>query len=79
MDFVTAVELPSLTVLSFQVESSKKSYHQAKKEEWTAANRETHAKADPSKSQEEVRKFTNRTERCSQEAEKVRLSHVHTA
>uniref|UniRef100_A0A3P9HK88 Protein kinase C and casein kinase substrate in neurons 3 n=1 Tax=Oryzias latipes TaxID=8090 RepID=A0A3P9HK88_ORYLA len=59
-----------------EVESSKKSYHQAKKEEWTAANRETHAKADPSKSQEEVRKFTNRTERCSQEAEKAKERYL---
>ncbi|XP_014897298.1 protein kinase C and casein kinase substrate in neurons protein 3 [Poecilia latipinna] len=55
-----------------EVESSKKSYHQAKKEEWTAISRETHAKADPSKSQEEVRKFTVRTERCNQEAEKAK-------
>ncbi|GLD55782.1 protein kinase C and casein kinase substrate in neurons protein 3, partial [Lates japonicus] len=54
-----------------EVESSKKSYHQARKEEWTATTRETHAKADPSKSQEEVRKYTTRVERCNQEAEKV--------
>lgn len=53
------------------MESSKKSYHQARREEWTAVTRETHAKADPSKSQEEVRKYTTRVERCSQEAEKV--------
>uniref|UniRef100_A0A3P8RL17 Protein kinase C and casein kinase substrate in neurons 3 n=1 Tax=Amphiprion percula TaxID=161767 RepID=A0A3P8RL17_AMPPE len=55
-----------------EVESSKKSYHQARKEEWTAVTRETHAKADPSKSQEEVRKYTNRAERCNQEAEKAK-------
>lgn len=55
-----------------EVESSKKSYHQAKKEEWTAVTRETHAKADPSKSQEEVRKYTVRAERCNQEAEKAK-------
>lgn len=54
-----------------KVESSKKSYHQARKEEWTAMTRETHAKADPTKSQEEVRKYTTRVERCNQEAEKV--------
>lgn len=58
-----------------KMESSKKSYHQARREEWTAVTRETHAKADPSKSQEEVRKYTTRVERCSQEAEKVN----HTA
>lgn len=61
-----------------KVDTSKKSYQQAKKEEWTAATRETHAKADPSKSQEEVRKYTTRVERCSQEAEKVQSLHTHT-
>uniref|UniRef100_A0A3Q2P738 Protein kinase C and casein kinase substrate in neurons 3 n=1 Tax=Fundulus heteroclitus TaxID=8078 RepID=A0A3Q2P738_FUNHE len=55
-----------------EVESSKKSYHQARKEEWTALTRETHAKADPSKSQEEVRKYSVRAERCNQEAEKAK-------
>ncbi|XP_032368230.1 protein kinase C and casein kinase substrate in neurons protein 3 isoform X2 [Etheostoma spectabile] len=53
-----------------EVEVCKKSYHQARKEEWTAFNRETHAKADPTKSQEEVRKYTTRAERCTEEAEK---------
>ncbi|TSL68263.1 Protein kinase C and casein kinase II substrate protein 3 [Bagarius yarrelli] len=52
------------------VEASKKSYHQARKEERTAITRETHAKADPTKSPEEVRKFTDRVEKCTQEAEK---------
>uniref|UniRef100_A0A8C7MEC3 Protein kinase C and casein kinase substrate in neurons 3 n=1 Tax=Oncorhynchus kisutch TaxID=8019 RepID=A0A8C7MEC3_ONCKI len=54
------------------VESSKKSYQQARKEEKTALTRETHAKADPTKSQEEVRKFTDRVEKCNQEAEKAK-------
>uniref|UniRef100_A0A8C9Z1L3 Protein kinase C and casein kinase substrate in neurons 3 n=1 Tax=Sander lucioperca TaxID=283035 RepID=A0A8C9Z1L3_SANLU len=53
-----------------EVEVCKKSYHQARKEEWTAFTRETHAKADPTKSQEEVRKYTTRAERCTEEAEK---------
>lgn len=61
-----------------ELESSKKSYHQARKEEWTASTRETHAKADPSKSQEEVRKYTARMERCSQESEKVQSFHTHS-
>lgn len=55
-----------------KVDASKKSYHQTRKEEWTAMTRETHAKADPTKSQEEVLKFTARVERCNQEAEKVK-------
>lgn len=55
-----------------EVESSKKSYHQARKEERTAVTRETHAKADTTKSQEEVRKFTDRVEKCNQEAEKAK-------
>lgn len=54
-----------------EVEASKKSYHAARKDEWSAMNRETHAKADPSKSQEEVRKFTTRVEKCTQEVEKA--------
>lgn len=58
------------------MDASKKSYHQTRKEEWTAMTRETHAKADPTKSQEEVRKFTSRVERCNQEAEKVRNINV---
>ena len=61
-----------------KVDSSKKSYHQARKEEWTAVTRETHAKADPTKSQEEVRKYTTRVERCNQEAQKVLSLHTHT-
>ncbi|KPP62129.1 protein kinase C and casein kinase substrate in neurons protein 3-like [Scleropages formosus] len=55
-----------------EVEASKKSYHQARKEERTAVTRETHAKADPSKSQEEVRKLQDRVEKCSQEVEKAK-------
>ncbi|CAG12494.1 unnamed protein product, partial [Tetraodon nigroviridis] len=55
-----------------EVEATKKSYHQTRKEEWTAVSRENHAKADPTKSQEEVRKFTTRAERCNQEAEKAK-------
>lgn len=58
------------------MEATKKSYHQTRKEEWTAVTRENHAKADPGKSQEEVRKFTTRAERCNQEAEKVQ-THAH--
>ncbi|XP_071258202.1 protein kinase C and casein kinase II substrate protein 3-like isoform X3 [Salvelinus alpinus] len=54
------------------VESSKKSYHQTRKEEKTALTRETHAKADPTKSPEEVRKFTDRVEKCNQESEKAK-------
>lgn len=61
-----------------KVESMKKTYHQTRKEEWTAVTRETHAKADPTKSQEEVRKYTTRVERCNQEAEKVQSQHTLT-
>lgn len=67
-----------LTRACVQVESTKKSYHQARKEEWTAANREAHAKADPTKSQEEVRKYTTRVERCNQDTEKVWCTHTWT-
>ncbi|KAK6472969.1 protein kinase C and casein kinase II substrate protein 3-like isoform X2 [Huso huso] len=54
------------------VEAAKKSYHQARKEERTALTRETHAKADSSVSQEQVRKLQDRVEKCTQEAEKTK-------
>lgn len=40
--------------------------------------RETHARADPTKSQEEVRKYTTRVERCNQETEKVQNTCTHS-
>ncbi|XP_010179363.1 PREDICTED: protein kinase C and casein kinase substrate in neurons protein 3-like, partial [Mesitornis unicolor] len=52
------------------VETSKKNYHAARKEEKTAHTRENHAKADSSISQEQLRKLQERVEKCSQEAEK---------
>ncbi|XP_063043782.1 protein kinase C and casein kinase substrate in neurons protein 3 [Engraulis encrasicolus] len=52
------------------VENTKRSYHQSRKEEKTAATREAHARADTTKSQEEVRKFSDRVQKCTQEAEK---------
>ncbi|KAI5608579.1 protein kinase C and casein kinase substrate in neurons protein 3 isoform X3, partial [Silurus asotus] len=55
-----------------EVEASKKSYQQTRKEERTAMTREMHAKADPTKSPEDVRKFTDRVEKCTQEAEKAK-------
>lgn len=54
-----------------QVEASKKSYHGARKEEKTAQTRESHAKADNTVSQEQLRKLQERVERCTKEAEKV--------
>lgn len=54
-----------------QVETSKKSYHGARKEEKTAQTRESHAKADNTVSQEQLRKLQERVERCTKEAEKV--------
>lgn len=54
-----------------QVESSKKSYHGARKEEKTAQTRESHAKADNAVSQEQLRKLQERVDRCTREAEKV--------
>ncbi|KFP29208.1 Protein kinase C and casein kinase substrate in neurons protein 3, partial [Colius striatus] len=53
------------------VETSKKNYHAARKEEKTAHTRENHAKADSSVSQEQLRKLHERVEKCTQEAEKV--------
>lgn len=53
------------------METSKKNYHAARKEEKTAHTRENHAKADSSVSQEQLRKLRDRVEKCTQEAEKV--------
>lgn len=53
------------------MEASKKSYHAARKEEKTAQTRESHAKADSTVSQEQLRKLQERVERCAKEAEKV--------
>lgn len=58
-------------ILLLQVETSKKNYHAARKEEKTAHTRENHAKADASVSQEQLRKLQERVEKCTQEAEKV--------
>lgn len=59
--------------LFLQVETSKKNYHAARKEEKTAHTRENHAKADSSVSQEQMRKLQERVVKCAQEAEKVRV------
>lgn len=58
-------------ILLLQVETSKKNYHTARKEEKTAHTRANHAKADSSVSQEQLRKLQERVEKCTQEAEKV--------
>ncbi|XP_077142934.1 protein kinase C and casein kinase substrate in neurons protein 3 isoform X4 [Ranitomeya variabilis] len=52
------------------VETAKKRYHAARKDERSAQVREDHSKADASVSQEQVRKLQERVERSSQEAEK---------
>ncbi|XP_073515030.1 protein kinase C and casein kinase substrate in neurons protein 3 isoform X2 [Phyllobates terribilis] len=52
------------------VETAKKRYHAARKDERSAQVREDHSKADASVSQEQIRKLQERVERCSQEAEK---------
>ncbi|XP_039924170.1 protein kinase C and casein kinase substrate in neurons protein 3 isoform X1 [Hirundo rustica] len=54
------------------VETCKKNYHAARKEEKTAHTRENHAKADSSVSQEQMRKLQERVEKCTQEAEKCK-------
>ncbi|XP_069821955.1 protein kinase C and casein kinase substrate in neurons protein 3 isoform X1 [Dendropsophus ebraccatus] len=52
------------------VETVKKRYHAARKDERSAQVREDHGKADASVSQEQLRKLQDRVEKCSQEAEK---------
>ncbi|XP_069595149.1 protein kinase C and casein kinase substrate in neurons protein 3 isoform X2 [Ranitomeya imitator] len=52
------------------VETAKRRYHAARKDERSAQVREDHSKADASVSQEQIRKLQERVERSSQEAEK---------
>ncbi|KAM7084536.1 protein kinase C and casein kinase substrate in neurons protein 3 isoform 3-T6 [Molossus nigricans] len=61
-----------------EVESSKKSYHGARKEEKTAQTRESHAKADNAVSQEQLRKLQERVDRCTREAEKMKTQYEQT-
>lgn len=58
-----------------EVEASKKSYHTARKDEKTAQTRESHAKADSSMSQEQLRKLQERVGRCTKEAEKTKTQY----
>ncbi|XP_035251296.1 protein kinase C and casein kinase II substrate protein 3-like isoform X1 [Anguilla anguilla] len=57
------------------VESSRTRYHQARKAEQAAVDRETIAKADTTKSQDEVRKLQVRVEKCNIEAEKAKARY----
>lgn len=57
------------------VETSKKKYHAARKDERAAQVREDHAKADASVSQEQIRKLQERVERCNQEVEKDKTAY----
>ncbi|XP_040184167.1 protein kinase C and casein kinase substrate in neurons protein 3 isoform X2 [Rana temporaria] len=57
------------------VETSKKKYHAARKDERAAQVREDHAKADTSVSQEQIRKLQERVERCNQEVEKDKTAY----
>lgn len=61
-----------------EVEASKKSYHTARKDEKTAQTRESHAKADSSMSQEQLRKLQERVGRCTKEAEKMKTQYEQT-
>ncbi|XP_014314070.1 protein kinase C and casein kinase substrate in neurons protein 3 isoform X3 [Myotis lucifugus] len=61
-----------------EVEASKKSYHGARKEEKTAQTRESHAKADSTVSQDQLRKLQVRVDRCTKEAEKTKAQYEQT-
>ncbi|KAG9475842.1 hypothetical protein GDO78_003964 [Eleutherodactylus coqui] len=57
------------------VETAKKRYHAARKDERSAQVREEHSKADASVSQEQVRKLQERVEKSTQEAEKEKSAY----
>ncbi|KAJ8249327.1 hypothetical protein GJAV_G00233610 [Gymnothorax javanicus] len=54
------------------VESTQKRYHQARKTERVAVDRESIAKADSTKSPDEVHKLQDRVEKCKKEAGKAK-------
>lgn len=56
-----------------QVETMKKSYHSACKEEKLAASRETNSKLESNNNPEAQKKLQEKLEKCQQEAQKVQL------
>ena len=56
-----------------QVETMKKSYHSACKEEKLAASRETNSKLESNNNPEAQKKLQEKVEKCQQESQKVTL------
>lgn len=67
--------LPSLCFDSYcsnpQVETMKKSYHSACKEEKLAASRETNSKLESNNNPDAQKKLQEKVEKCQQEVQKV--------
>jgi len=54
-----------------QVESAKKNYHGACKEEKLASMRETNGKGDPAAPADQLKKLTEKVDKCKQDSQKV--------
>ena len=56
------------------METAKKTYHMACKEEKLAASREANSKAEASVTPDQQKKLHEKTEKCKQDVQKVRES-----
>lgn len=61
-------------LFSPQLETAKKAYHLACKEEKLAMTREANSKADQSNTPEQQKKLQDKVEKCKQDVQKVRAS-----
>lgn len=63
--------LTSPPLFSPQLETAKKAYHLACKEEKLAMTREANSKADQSNTPEQQKKLQDKVEKCKQDVQKV--------
>ena len=68
----------STCLFNLQVETMKKSYHSACKEEKLAASRETNSKLESNNNPEAQKKLQEKVEKCQQEVQKVGLPVLKT-
>lgn len=62
----------SVYVLDVQMETAKKGYHMACKEEKLAATREANGKTEASVTPDQQKKLHEKVDKCKQDAQKVR-------
>lgn len=72
---LTAV--PYLLCAIWQMETMKKAYHGACKEEKLATSRENNSKLENNSNPEAQKKLQDKVEKCQQEMEKVGMGALH--